>query len=64
MQGIEIGFTVNGMRNNSAPDSHRQTMLADADRKIVLEARGLGKTYGSGKRSVTVFQQVNLALQA
>jgi len=37
-------------------------MLADADRKIVLEARGLGKTYGSGKRSVTVFQQVNLAL--
>jgi lipoprotein-releasing system ATP-binding protein len=37
-------------------------MLADADRKIVLEARGLGKTYGSGKRSVIVFQQVNLAL--
>jgi lipoprotein-releasing system ATP-binding protein len=30
--------------------------------KIVLEARDLGKIYGSGQRSLNVFQQVNLQL--
>jgi hypothetical protein len=30
------------------PGSGEQTLLADADQRIVLEARGLGKTYGTG----------------
>ena len=31
---------------------------------MVLEGRGLGKIYGSGERSLNVFQQVNLSLYA
>ena len=36
---------------------------SDSCAKIVLEGRGLGKIYGSGARSLNVFQQVNLQLQ-
>ena len=45
------------------PGSGEQTLLADTDQRIVLEARELGKTYGTGERSLIVFQQVNLALE-
>src|SRR6266446_1056836 len=50
--------------SNSMPGSGEQTSLADTDERIVLEARELGKTYGTGERSLIVFQQVNLALEA
>src|SRR5882724_11480702 len=51
--------------SNSMPGSGEQTLLAAAtDQRIVLEARGLGKTYGTGERRLIVFQQVNLALEA
>lgn len=36
---------------------------ADASAKIVLEGRGLGKIYGTGERSLNVFQEVNLQLR-
>ena len=44
--------------------SGEQTLLADAHERIVLEARDLGKTYGTGERSLIVLKQVNLALEA
>jgi lipoprotein-releasing system ATP-binding protein len=37
-------------------------LVEDLNREIVLEARGLAKTYGVGERSLTVFEQVNLSL--
>ena len=50
-----------------APSSNAMTMHPEANAepgpKIVLEGRGLGKIYGSGERSVNVFQQVNLQLR-
>jgi lipoprotein-releasing system ATP-binding protein len=54
---------MSGTQPNSTPLSGRQTLVGEVPRKSVLEARGLGKIYGSGERSLTVFQQVNLALQ-
>jgi len=54
---------MNPETSNSTPDSGQQTLVADPDEKIVLEARGLSKTYGVGERSLTVFQHVNLALR-
>ena len=50
-----------GTSNSGAADG-RQTAIADADRKIVLEGRGLSRIYGAGERRLTVFQQVNLEL--
>jgi lipoprotein-releasing system ATP-binding protein len=54
---------MNPETSNSTADSGRQTLVGDPDEKIVLEARGLSKTYGVGERSLTVFQHVNLALR-
>jgi lipoprotein-releasing system ATP-binding protein len=48
--------------SNSNTGGGQQTLIADDDKKIVLEARGLSKTYGVAERSLTVFQQVNLKL--
>src|SRR5712691_11428786 len=48
--------------SNSTANSGQQTPLAHAGAKIVVEARGLGKIYGSGERALNVFQQVNLTL--
>ena len=48
---------------NAIPGSGPQILLAEAEKRMVLEARDLGKTYGTGERSLIVFQQVNLALQ-
>src|ERR1700746_1447226 len=38
------------------------SLVVEADRKVVLEARQVGKIYGAGQRSLTVLQQVNLVL--
>jgi lipoprotein-releasing system ATP-binding protein len=54
--------TMNASAPNSIASSGQQTLVADAGGKIVLEARGLGKIYGSGERELNVFQQVNLIL--
>jgi lipoprotein-releasing system ATP-binding protein len=54
---------MNPETSNSTPASGPQTLVADPDEKIVLEARGLSKTYGVGERSLTVFQHVNLRLR-
>ena len=48
---------------NSTPSTGQQSLLAESGGKIVLEARALGKTYGSGARGLNVFQQVNLSLR-
>jgi lipoprotein-releasing system ATP-binding protein len=53
---------MNEAQANSTPDANRQTLAGDDHRKIVLEARGLGKIYGARERSLSVFQQVNLRL--
>lgn len=37
-------------------------LVAEPGQKVVLEARQVGKIYGAGERSLTVLQQVNLAL--
>jgi lipoprotein-releasing system ATP-binding protein len=50
--------------SNPLPLSSQQILVHHADRKIVLEGRELGKTYGAGERSLIVFQQVNIALHA
>src|SRR5437016_12165736 len=55
---------MNTSASNSMPGPGEQTLLADPDERSVLEARGLGKTYGTGERSVIVLQQVNLVLRA
>src|ERR1700745_2249218 len=63
--GIKKAITLSNMNSsasNSTEGGGQQTLVADAFGKIVLEARGLGKIYGSGERSLTVLQQVNLAL--
>src|SRR5256885_6765185 len=56
-------FAMNASTPNSTEDGGQQTLLAGANAKIVLEARGLGKIYGFGERSLNVFQQVNLNLR-
>jgi len=53
---------MNSLGSNSTPGTGQQTLDSDAGKKIVLEARSLGKIYGQNQRSLTVFQQVNLAL--
>src|SRR6266446_5778985 len=55
---------MNTSTSNSMPGPGEQTLLADPDERNVLEARGLGKTYGTGERSLIVLQQVNLVLRA
>src|SRR5437667_7667478 len=55
---------MNPSTSNSMPGPGEQTLLADPDERNVLEARGLGKTYGTGERSLIVLQQVNLVLRA
>ena len=54
---------MNSSASNSTEGGGQQTLVADAFGKIVLEARGLGKIYGSGERELNVFQQVNLILR-
>ena len=51
-----------GVSNSSAEDL--QVQVPQSGREIVLEARQIGKIYGAGERSLTVLQQVNLALYA
>src|SRR5215469_8662737 len=46
---------------NSATDGSALA-VAEPERKVVLEAREIGKVYGTGERSLIVLQQVNLAL--
>ena len=53
---------MNEIGSNPTPAVGRQSAVAEHGRKIVLEARSLEKTYGQNERSLTVFQQVNLAL--
>jgi len=48
--------------SNSVLNSGQQTLVEERNQKAVLEARGLGKIYGAGERSLNVFQQVNLML--
>jgi lipoprotein-releasing system ATP-binding protein len=49
-----------GVSNSTAEDS--EVRVTQTGREIVLEARQVGKVYGAGERSLTVLQQVNLAL--
>jgi len=49
--------------SNSVPGDGAQTLTEQLQREIVLEARGLARTYGTGTRSLIVFQQVNLILR-
>ncbi len=51
-----------GGTSNSNAGGGQQKLIADDYKKVVLEARGLSKTYGIGERSLTVFQLVNLTL--
>ncbi len=48
--------------SNSNAGSGQQTLIAGEEKKVVLEARGISKTYGIDERSLTVFRQVNLKL--
>src|SRR5437868_3243558 len=57
-------FAMNASTPNSTEEGGQQKLLAGANAKIVLEARGLGKIYGFGERSLNVFQQVDLNLRA
>src|SRR5258707_4002392 len=54
---------MNAEISNSTSSGSRGTAIDDPSGKVVLEARDLGKTYGTGDRSVIVFQKVNLSLQ-
>jgi len=47
---------------NSGSQAGPSVLALEAGRKVVLEARGISKTYGRGERSLNVLQQVNLAL--
>src|ERR1700747_2758808 len=51
---------MNGATNSASSAS--RLLVAEPGRKAVLEARQVGKIYGAGQRSLTVLQQVNLAL--
>ncbi len=53
---------MNAYSQTSVPGSGQQTLVAVAGAKIVLEARELGKTYGTGERALNVFRQANLIL--
>ena len=48
--------------DKSSSETRTAVLSAEAGRKIVLEARGLSKSYGKGERSLNVLQQVNLVL--
>ena len=48
--------------DNSGSETGSSVLVAESRRKVVLEARGISKTYGVGERSLNVLQQVNLAL--
>src|ERR1043166_5674528 len=48
--------------DNSGSETASSILVAYAGRKVVLEARGISKSYGQGERSLNVLQQVNLAL--
>src|SRR5258708_35922419 len=48
--------------SNSNAGSGQQALIAGEEKKVVLEARGISKTYGIDERSLTVFRQVNLKL--
>ena len=50
--------------SSSVTESEEHFLASNSGTKIVLEARGLGKTYGTGERSLIVLQQVNLVLRA
>ena len=43
---------MNSSASNSTESNGQPTLMADAGGKIVLEARGLGKIYGSGEREL------------
>jgi lipoprotein-releasing system ATP-binding protein len=47
----------------STVNSGQQALVMDADRRTVVETRGLGKIYGSGESALRVLQQVNLILR-
>src|SRR5438067_12925803 len=48
--------------DNSGSDAGSPVLVAEPARKVVLEAREIGKSYGEGERRLNVLQQVNLAL--
>ena len=48
--------------DNSGGDAGAAVAVADREKKVVLEARGISKSYGRGEQSLNVLQQVNLAL--
>jgi lipoprotein-releasing system ATP-binding protein len=48
--------------DNLRSGTGRAVLLADAGQKVLLEARGISKSYGRGERSLNVLQQVNLTL--
>jgi lipoprotein-releasing system ATP-binding protein len=48
--------------DNPGSQESSAVLVAEAGRKVVLEARDIGKSYGEGERSLNVLQQVNLAL--
>jgi lipoprotein-releasing system ATP-binding protein len=50
-----------GSASNSRSGGSR-SLVVEASRRVVLEARQVGKIYGAGERSLTVLQQVNLTL--
>src|ERR1700747_3354028 len=51
---------MNACTPNSTEGSGHTALMADAGQKIVVEARGLGKIYGSGGRALKVFQKVDV----
>jgi lipoprotein-releasing system ATP-binding protein len=53
---------MNAENSNPVPGPWQQHLVASNFKKTVLEGRGLGKIYGTGERSLNVFQQVNLVL--
>jgi lipoprotein-releasing system ATP-binding protein len=62
-KAIALSNMISSASNSIEGGGGQQTLVADAFGKIVLEARGLGKIYGSGERELNVFQQVNLILR-
>jgi lipoprotein-releasing system ATP-binding protein len=48
--------------DNSGAHLAAAVLVSDAGRKVVLEGRGISKSYGRGELSLNVLQQVNLAL--
>src|SRR5215470_13909679 len=50
--------------DNPGSEEGSAVLVAEAGRKVVLEARDISKSYGEGERSLNVLQHVNLALYA